>query len=167
MSTDKTEPPDSARSSPDDVCQCGHARLDHQDSEGPFVAQCDACRSENWRHAFALAKPEAPVPVREDCGVCGEPHDSMDCPGPEAPETVNPLPGLEDMKPVGWTAEWADGVQPMSRRPPYAVAYAIEGGAQYEIALPGDASVRAVDGTLIITHDSAVLALSHVRPMEA
>lgn len=52
------------------------------------------------------------------------------------------------------------------RRPPYAVAYAIQGGAQYEIALPGDASVRAVDGALQITHDSAVLALSHVRPME-
>jgi hypothetical protein len=46
------------------------------------------------------------------------------------------------------------------------VAYATVGGAQYEIALPGDASVRAVDGALIITHDSAVLALSHVRPME-
>jgi hypothetical protein len=52
------------------------------------------------------------------------------------------------------------------RRPPYAVAYAIEGGAQYEIALPGDATVRAVDGALIITHASTVLALTQARPME-
>lgn len=52
------------------------------------------------------------------------------------------------------------------RRPPYAVAYAVAGGHEYEIALPGDASVRAIDGALIITHPSAVLALSNVRPME-
>jgi hypothetical protein len=52
------------------------------------------------------------------------------------------------------------------RRPPYAVAYAVAGGAQYEIALPGDATVRFADGALIITHASAVLALTQARPME-
>jgi len=52
------------------------------------------------------------------------------------------------------------------RRPPYAVAYAIEGGAQYEIALPGDATVRPIDGALVITHASAILALTNVRPLE-
>jgi hypothetical protein len=57
-------------------------------------------------------------------------------------------------------------VDPAPRRRPYAVAYAVEGGAQYEIALPGDASVHAVDGALIITHSSAILALTDVRPME-
>jgi hypothetical protein len=53
------------------------------------------------------------------------------------------------------------------RRPPYAVAYATEGGAQYEIALPGDATIRAVDGALIITHAGAILALTQARPMES
>lgn len=53
------------------------------------------------------------------------------------------------------------------RRPPYAVAYAVEGGAQYEVALPGDATVRAVDGALVVTHSRPVLALTIVRPMGA
>lgn len=52
------------------------------------------------------------------------------------------------------------------RRPPYAVAYATEDGTQYEVALPGDATIRAVDGALIITHASAVQALTMARPME-
>lgn len=84
----------------------------------------------------------------------------------EAPETVSLLPDLEGMKPVGWTAEWADGVQPLAvpRRPPYTVAYAVEGGHAYEIALPGDASVVAEDGVLKISHPSAVLALTQVQP---
>jgi hypothetical protein len=46
------------------------------------------------------------------------------------------------------------------------VAYAVEGGVEYEIALSGDASVRAIDGVLVIAHSSAVLALSNVRPVE-
>lgn len=222
----EAEPPDSASPSPNDVCQCGHTRLDHQEPEGSSAGQCDACYiyvglrerpDVDWRHAFAPAEPETEcqhenayqitgdklgrpgrrmgyvcepcgevwmVTAPRYCGADGSCRDPLKRCGlgcrraadelsqqtqdmePEAPETVNPLPSLEGMKPVGWTAEWADGVQPMSRRPPYAVAYAIEGGAQYEIALPGDASVRAEDGALIVTHDSAVLALSTVRPME-
>lgn len=54
----------------------------------------------------------------------------------------------------------------MLRRSPYAVAYAIEGGHLYEIALPGDASVIAEDGILKISHPGAVLALVQARPME-
>lgn len=37
------------------------------------------------------------------------------------------------------------------RRPPYAVAYSVQGHL-YEVALPGDATVRAVDGALVIQH---------------
>ena len=37
------------------------------------------------------------------------------------------------------------------RRPPYAIAYSVQGHL-YEVALPGDAAVRAVDGALVITH---------------
>lgn len=37
------------------------------------------------------------------------------------------------------------------RRPPYAVAYSVQGHL-YEVALSGDATVKAVDGALIIQH---------------
>lgn len=37
------------------------------------------------------------------------------------------------------------------RRPPYAVAYSVQGHL-YEVALPGDATVKAVDGALVIQH---------------
>jgi NAD-dependent SIR2 family protein deacetylase len=37
------------------------------------------------------------------------------------------------------------------RRPPYAVAYSVQGHL-FEVALPGDATVRAVDGALVIQH---------------
>lgn len=52
------------------------------------------------------------------------------------------------------------------RRPPYAVAYSV-GGHAYEIALPGDATVRAVDGALIITHSlGPVVGIVQTRPLE-
>lgn len=52
------------------------------------------------------------------------------------------------------------------RRPPYAVAYSV-GGHNYEIALPGDATVRAVDGALIITHSlGPVAGIVQARPLE-
>ncbi|WP_327719864.1 hypothetical protein OG381_34315 [Streptomyces sp. NBC_00490] len=38
-----------------------------------------------------------------------------------------------------------------ARRPPYAVTYSVSGHL-YEVALPGDATVRAVDGALVIQH---------------
>ncbi|MFF3363568.1 hypothetical protein [Streptomyces misionensis] len=37
------------------------------------------------------------------------------------------------------------------RRPPLTVAYSVQGHL-YEVALSGDATVRAVDGALVITH---------------
>lgn len=37
------------------------------------------------------------------------------------------------------------------RRPPYAVAYSVQGHL-YEVALPGDATVQAVDGALVVRH---------------
>lgn len=52
------------------------------------------------------------------------------------------------------------------RRPPYAVAYSV-GDHAYEIALPGDATVAAVDGVLVITHAlGPVAGIVQARPME-
>jgi hypothetical protein len=43
------------------------------------------------------------------------------------------------------------------RRPPYAVAYSVQGHL-YEVALSGDATVRAVDGALVIQHSLGPVA---------
>lgn len=158
-----------ASGGPDEQCEnCGHRHEEHQDSNAvclwrvPYRAVCGCQR---------FVQPGAPVPVREDCGVCGEPHDSMDCPGPPIRGCDHPdgcqFQGAGCLRMCAYEGMFRpESSAPAPRRPPYAVAYATEGGAQYEIALPGDASVRAEDGALIVTHDSAVLALSHVRPME-
>jgi hypothetical protein len=110
---------------------------------------------------------------------CSEQLDGDDCycganaPEPEAPECRD-AEGCHRVQPCdpGCAAasrqlheQLARAADP-PRRPPYAVAYALEGGAQYEIALPGDATVTAVDGVLTISHPSAVLALTQTRPME-
>lgn len=49
-----------------------------------------------------------------------------------------------------------DPIQPV-RRPPYAVAYSVDGHL-YEVACPGDATVTAVDGALIIKHGAGQVA---------
>jgi hypothetical protein len=51
------------------------------------------------------------------------------------------------------------------RRPPYAVSYSVRGHL-FEVALPGDASVRAVDGALVIQHHlGPVLGIVQVLPV--
>ncbi|MFJ2176390.1 hypothetical protein ACIOHE_26305 [Streptomyces sp. NPDC087851] len=52
------------------------------------------------------------------------------------------------------------------RRPPYAVAYAVA-GTLYEVAVPGDAIVTAVDGALVIKHAVGFVAgITGVYPIE-
>lgn len=58
---------------------------------------------------------------------------------PMTPEEEEQAPADEPLPP-----------QPV-RRPPYAIAYSVQGHL-YEVALSGDATVRAVDGSLVITH---------------
>jgi hypothetical protein len=51
------------------------------------------------------------------------------------------------------------------RRPPYAVSYSVQGHL-FEVALPGDATVRAVDGALVIQHHlGPVLGIVQVLPV--
>jgi hypothetical protein len=50
-------------------------------------------------------------------------------------------------------------------RPPLLVAYSVQGHL-YEVALPGDATVRAVDGALVITHAlGPVAGIAQVMPV--
>jgi hypothetical protein len=87
---------------------------------------CKACglAHKNWSGEDC---PEAP----ENEGVCA--HPNCTC----APEAL--CPGVAKPPP-----------QPQ-RRPPFAVAYSVQGHL-YEVALPGDATVKAVDGALVIQH---------------
>jgi hypothetical protein len=51
------------------------------------------------------------------------------------------------------------------QRPPYAVAYSVQGHL-YEVAVSGDATVRAVDGALVITHHlGPVAGIVQTRPV--
>lgn len=177
---------------PDEKCaKCGHSRLVHQEPTGSHKGQCGVCfedlpkrLSKAWLHAFVPADAEtAGEPeTHPRSGYRDADEAASMYPEPEAPECAHVKPycyGLESGPAVrrfyycpDCKAKWeTEGEDPESeaeppRRPPYAVAYAIEGGAQYEIALPGDATVRAVDGALVITHDKPVLAMGQVRPME-
>lgn len=144
-----TEPKDSGGSSPDDLCaECGHWRRSH-DAGGTHCRACHTVNSpdQSCTHRFVPA----------DAETAGE---------PEAPECTCQSGTWDKFDSPKDCLIHGSAVAQPPRRPPYAVAYAIEGGAQYEIALPGDATVRAVDGALVITHDKPVLAMGQVRPME-
>ncbi|MEV7814274.1 hypothetical protein AB0P05_26645 [Streptomyces flaveolus] len=80
----------------------------------------------DWHHAT----PSAGLTCTR-CGLAHKNWDGSECPAMQAEE--------EQLPP-----------QP-ERRPPLAVAYSV-GGHLYEVAVSGDATVRAVDGALVITH---------------
>lgn len=144
MSIDRTEPKGSASSSPDE-----------RDRKG---TSCWSCGHTGAWHPFGNAEKC----VKTNCFCEG--YALIDSPAdPESAGESHPRSGYRD---ADEAASMYPEPEAPPRRPPYAVAYAIEGGAQYEIALPGDATVRAVDGALVITHASAVLALTDVRPWE-
>lgn len=181
----------SASASPDELCQCGHARKGHSALSAVGCAGCAPFSM--GKHAF-MPRPEAPecehpegCPYKGGCmefcafGAQLKGIRMMPRPEPEAPEwsTCSTCGHDKDVhhgkdmwlcSELGCPCEGFTLAVPKAtespRRPPYAVAYALQGGAQYEIALPGDATVRAEDGALIITHSSAVLAMTQYRPME-
>lgn len=162
---------------PDEKCaKCGHSRLVHQEPTGSHKGQCGVCfedlpkrLSKAWLHAFVPADAEtAGEPeTHPRSGYRDADEAASMYPEPEAPDLsrVRCACGFDSVEDAAH-AQTCFASQP-PRRPPYAVAYAIEGGAQYEIALPGDATVSAVDGALLITHDKPVLAMGQVRPMES
>jgi hypothetical protein len=183
-----SEPKGSEGSSLDELCQCGHSRLDHQEPEGSYKGQCDACFNslskrldETWIHAFVPAagetagEPEDPKETRcehtREGGCCSGPgycaHACGMPPEPEAPEGAGCVScGMGIPRGCTYCEDCVPRPEP-PRRPPYAVAYEIEGGGLFEIALPGDATVRMDDGVLIVMHtQGAVKALVQARPME-
>lgn len=137
-------------------CSCAEFRSvgAPADAEAAGEPEC-TCPTGSW------GPEDGPLEPDRDCPVHGDDWGARE---PEAPEHDCGNPANSDQAICAPCR--ARGRHHTLRRPPYAVAYAIEGGAQYEIALPGDATVRAVDGALVITHDKPVLAMGQVRPME-
>jgi hypothetical protein len=139
-------PVDHAREASEDkgVCpRCKGSAIDPEHSEGggpyeePYLEPCAACQlpppegPEYTPCVCGHIEPDhAPAP-NDDCAVC-------------ACSAYRTKPDFE-LPP-----------QP-ERRPPYAVVYSV-GGHLYEVAVSGDAAVRAVDGALVITHDLGPIA---------
>lgn len=122
---------------------------------------CDHCKQPG--HSFedcpegeepCPEHPNAPV-IGGMCGGCTQyPEDSGLCEIPHASIEEEEACERERLAPP----------QPQ-RRPPYAVAYAVQGHL-YEVALPGDATVEAVDGALVIKHALGMVAgIVGVQPM--
>lgn len=125
-----------------DRCKCGHIRFRHQREDAADRHCANAsCECEDFqprsKRVVDVELPEPPLTPEEEeqapedkakaiCGRCYTDHARGSCEPAEAP----PQP---------------------ERRPPYAVAYSVHGHL-YEVGVPGDASVRAVDGALIVTH---------------
>lgn len=123
--------------------------------EGPEYEPC-ACGHIEPEHAPDAGEGEcwaddcecpAYRPESELC-VCGDPSDQSAVHCIDEPCYLKPKPPQPD------------------RRPPVAYAYAVQGHL-YEVALPGDATVKAVDGALIITHSlGPVAGIVQARPLE-
>ncbi|MFJ2650854.1 hypothetical protein ACIO1C_29565 [Streptomyces sp. NPDC087420] len=123
----------------------------HDQTGGVFKCACDA--------VSLLAEPETEPPLTPEeeeqvppqlchCGI-GTPEECATGPAGCGPNSLDPRPP-----------------QPV-RRPPYAVAYSVDGHL-YEVALPGDATVTAVDGALVIKHTPGQVAgIVGIQPITA
>jgi predicted nucleic acid-binding Zn-ribbon protein len=122
-------------------CGCGHVQGEHRTF---LEGGCTNCRCKT----FALPPEEPPMTPEEEeqapedeCPECG---DTGACNGGPCPPASPPQP---------------------EQRPPYAVAYSVQGHL-YEVALSGDATVRAVDGALVIQHHlGPVAGIVQTRPV--
>ncbi|MFF5471063.1 hypothetical protein [Streptomyces achromogenes] len=151
---DKPEP------SANDKCRCGHIRFRHQreDSEDTHCAipscKCTAFEAEPASHECDNCNGYDPSTCLFNRPA--EPEPSMTPEEEEqAPEDTE-IPTDDFGQPIRecWTCDrvGCKGCPPQpERRPPLTVAYSVQGHL-YEVALSGDATVRAVDGALVITH---------------
>lgn len=138
-------------------CRCDHFQMNHR----PFTeGGCINCSCD----AFKL-KPEEPEPPLTPEEEEQAPEDEA-LPPPEGPECEKCVCGhivpehdingrwcaMEGCECSLYRTEPDFELPPQpDRRPPYAVAYSVQGHL-YEVALPGDATVQATDGALIIRH---------------
>lgn len=108
-------------------CVCGHIEPEHEPDQGECNAyNCDCSAYCTCEH------PNRYSPGRRTQGGSW-----LYCPDCEAK--------WYDTSPMELLPPQPD------RRPPYLLAYSVQGHL-YEVALPGDATVAALDGRLVITH---------------
>jgi hypothetical protein len=156
---------------------CDHTRCGWKPREGPeeeahdfsSPSHCKACMSTWIGRGVAAMEDEPPLTPEEEeeapsdrrCTVCAGSHPQGDCVLCECDHDRS----MHDIVGRWCTAEGCDcttfrglplaGAEPPppqpERRPPYVVAYSVSGHL-YEVALSGDATVRAADGALVIQH---------------
>ena len=146
----------------------------------PIINNRCKCRHDRFRHCFgkvdgACSKPscdcEAYVPVTVETVELPEPegpeYTSCDACGHIEPEHASTTGSCLECACLAWRHALDLAPPQPERRPPLSVAYSVVGGHAYEVSIPGDASVTAEDGALIIKHPSAeILAITRVAPME-
>lgn len=149
-------PPCPHEPDPHELCNCGHERWLHVEGI------CLGCPQGHGylgiaRHRFIGPKglEEAEEPpltseeeeeAPEDC-VYGDPLDPSAETRSDGPCSMKELPPQPE------------------RRPPLIVAYSVQGHL-YEVALSGDATVRAEDGALVIRHAlGAVAGIVQTAPL--
>lgn len=161
MTSDESKMPSSDSSTDLIRCRCDHYHIGHR----PYASALDegGCRYCACETFQLPEEPPLTPEEEEEAGDCtcssrtlnehGEVVHADDCPTapPSGPwpcgdcGAVNP-PEAEFCS----CDEEPPSPQPL-RRPPYAVAYSADGHL-YEMMLPGDAIVSAVDGALVIKH---------------
>lgn len=126
-------------------CRCGCFQMNHR----PFIeGGCRNCSCKTFRLG-EQDEPEPPLTPEEEEQAPEDETACQDClRGAHSPNVHRePPPPQPD------------------RRPPYLVAYSVAGHL-YEVALPGDAIVQAVDGALVIKHRLGFVAgIVHVAPL--
>lgn len=155
-------------------CGCGAvALLAEPGTEPPLTSEEEEKIAAEFRDADAehLPPPEGPACT---CGETACESESCDCdsaPCPvdhagEAPEDANKaICGSCYTDHSKGSCEPAEAPPQPERRPPYAVDYSA-GGHAFQVLVPGDAAVLAVDGALIIRHaDFPVLGISCITPL--
>jgi hypothetical protein len=162
----------------DHLCECEHEQGDHSSS-----GHCKQCDCEMSTGHYVTECPEAPEDdtVHTCPGRWGGPQCAcFELPPPEGPEYTpcvcghivpehEPHGGLcfmDECDCVAYRTEPDFELPPQpERRAPYVATYSV-GGHLYEVAVPGDACLQAVDGALVIRHGlGPVAGLVAFQPM--
>lgn len=155
------------------MCACGHSRNWHPKTNGHActgdncLMDCAEFRCDHTRCGW---KPRCTCGPDEACSECPEtPAEPPLTPEEEEEASKDEYPACSNCG--NWHAPddecvWSDPAPPQpDRRPPYLLAYSVQGHL-YEIALPGDAIVAALDGRLVITHSlGPVAGICQIAPI--
>lgn len=164
----RADPEDTHCNHPD--CGCTEYRPRPEVEEVPLPEEPERKKCPYGEHPFKPFQGCRDKPGVPHCLTCG--HVWGECQWhwvEEEPQCKFPQ-GCHRVVPCdpGCGASWADPAPPQPlRRPPYAVAYSADGHL-YEVMLPGDAIVSAVDGALVIKHaQHQIHGIVAVHPIES